>query len=115
MVTPAPRHGEAVWSGEPGIPIECSLDAGSLGDRLTEWRVILDRARSRARTDDGAWRVEFDDRIDIGELARLVAAEQACCAFFSFAITLDARGLALEVRAPADAEDLVTSLFGSPA
>ena len=42
-------------------------------------------------------------------------AEQGCCTFFAFAITIDDRGIALEVRAPADAADLVTAVFGAPA
>ena len=34
---------------------------------------------------------------------RLVAAEQDCCQFLRFAITVDTRGVGLEVRGPADA------------
>ncbi len=55
--------------------------------------------------------------LEIGSVA--AAPEMApterldCCAFFSFAITVDGRGLALEIRAPADAEDLVVALFGT--
>ena len=46
---------------------------------------------------------------------RLAAAEQDCCRFFGFAITVDDRGVALEVRAPHDALDVVHALFGVPA
>jgi hypothetical protein len=46
------------------------------------------------------------------ELIRLVAAEQDCCQFFKFAITVDSRGVALEVRAPGDARSIVESMFG---
>ena len=34
-------------------------------------------------------------------------------AFFAFTITVDQRGTALEVRAPVDAVDLVTAVFGA--
>lgn len=44
----------------------------------------------------------------------MAAAEQDCCRFFAFSVTVDSRGLALEVRAPADADDVVTTLFGRP-
>jgi hypothetical protein len=44
-----------------------------------------------------------------------MAAEQSCCSFFSFALTVDDRGVALEVRAPQDAAELVTAVFGAPA
>jgi len=45
-------------------------------------------------------------------LIDLVAAEQACCQFFTFAITVDSRGVALEVEAPAEAQPIITTLFG---
>jgi hypothetical protein len=69
----------------------------------------------RERTDDGALRVELAADVPLDELARLVAAEQGCCAFFSFTITVDQRGIALQVRAPDDAAELVTALFGAAA
>jgi DNA-binding transcriptional MerR regulator len=93
-------------------PIACSLDPGAMPDRLAQWQAILDQARSRTTADDGALRVLFGDEVAVDELARLVAAEQRCCAFFAFAITVDARGVALEVRAPDGAIDVVASLFG---
>ena len=96
-------------------PIACTLEPGAMPDRLAGWRAVLDHVRSRGTADDGALRVEFGDDLSLGELARLVTAEQQCCAFFSFSITVDHRGVALEVRAPDDAEDVVASLFGQPA
>ena len=57
----------------------------------------------------------FGDDVDVVELTRLMHAEQGCCRFFGFALTIDADGVGLEVRAPADAQDVVTSLFGAPA
>ncbi|MFM2071566.1 MAG: hypothetical protein RLZZ623_1829, partial [Actinomycetota bacterium] len=44
----------------------------------------------------------------------LVAAEQHCCQFFTFAITVDGRGVGLEVRCPAAALPVLESLFGLP-
>jgi MerR family transcriptional regulator, copper efflux regulator len=95
-------------------PIDCTLDGSSVPDRLAGWRAILAHATSRTTTDDGARRVEFDGDIPVDELARLVVAEQQCCAFFSFAITVDHHGVALEVRAPDDATAVVDALFGQP-
>lgn len=97
------------------VPIACTLDAGAMPDRLADWKAVLDRARVRTTADDGATRVEFGDDVRVGELAELAAAEQHCCAFFSFAITVDQRGVALEVRVPDGAEEIVNSLFGEPA
>jgi hypothetical protein len=100
-------------SAEP--PIACTLDADALPDRVAAWRTILARARARTVTADDALRLELDDGVDLARVATLVAAEQQCCAFLSFAITVDQRGTALEVRAPAEAASVVAALFGAPA
>lgn len=101
---------------EPGDPpIACTLDGDAMPGRLAEWQAMLDKARSRGTTSDGALRVELADDIALADLAQLVAAEQRCCAFFAFAITVDPRGIALEVRAPDGARDLAAALFGQAA
>ena len=82
-------------------PIACSLGSDSLRGRLDEWQNLLQHAVDRRAIDDGV-RVEFDSGVPAGELMRLVAAEQDCCQFFRFAITVDTRGIALEVRAPSE-------------
>lgn len=61
---------------------------------------------------DGGLRLELGPGCDIGEIARLAVAEQACCRFFSFAVVIDRRGAALEVRAPADGQRVLAELFG---
>ena len=93
-------------------PVACSLGSDLLRGRLDEWQNLLQHTVGRRVIDDGV-RVEFDSAVPAGELMRLVAAEQACCQFFRFAITVDARGIALEVSAPSDARPIVESLVGS--
>jgi hypothetical protein len=46
----------------------------------------------------------------IREIVRLAAGEHQCCTFFAFAVTVDARGVALEVTAPADGQSLLESV-----
>lgn len=92
-------------------PIECTLEAGQMPGRLREWDEMLERVRGREPIDGGV-RLQLDTTTEIGALARLVDSEQSCCAFLAFSITLDRRGLALEVRAPADAQPALASLFG---
>ncbi|HEX4905632.1 MAG TPA: hypothetical protein VFU93_09285, partial [Acidimicrobiales bacterium] len=60
----------------------------------------------------GGLRLSFPAPAPLPALVRLVEAEQGCCSFFSFAITVDDRGVALEVTAPDDAAPLVTEVFG---
>lgn len=89
----------------------CRLGPADLSGRVGEWQALLQLARSRSSTPDGALRVEFDPNIDLKDLADLIAAEQRCCPF-AFTVTVDVRGVGLEVRAPEDAAGLVDDLFG---
>jgi DNA-binding transcriptional MerR regulator len=106
-VRPGPR-------ADTDVPIACQLDAGSILERVAEWNAVLGYAKERTTTADGALRVELADDVPLDELIELVSAEQRCCAFFSFVITIDGGGAALEIRAPDGATDIVASLFGEP-
>lgn len=111
--TPAAAAASEPAANEPvPVAIACTLDPGEVPDRMGEWRALLARAHGRSRTTEGALRVDLGGA-DLEEAARLVAAEQQCCSFFSFAITVDSRGVGLEVRAPADADEVVAALFGT--
>ena len=80
-------------------------------DRLADWDAVKRHTKATIELGPASVRLEFDATVEVTDLARLVVAEQQCCAFFSFAITVDWRGLALEVSAPDEA--VVTSLFGA--
>lgn len=98
----------------PEPPIACTLSPEEVPTRADDWQTVLAHVRDRVTTGDGALRLELDAAVPIDELTRLVAAEQRCCAFFAFAITVDDRGIGLEVHAPEAAGDVVASLFGRP-
>ena len=93
-------------------PVACTLGADDIPDRLARWQAILGRSVSRSTTPDGALRLAFDEPAILDELGPMTVAEQQCCAFFSFTITVDTRGVGLEVRAPEAAADQLTALFG---
>ncbi|MCU1501453.1 MAG: hypothetical protein JWM12_807 [Ilumatobacteraceae bacterium] len=93
-------------------PISCTLDRGSLRDRITEWHALLAHAMNREVIDRGI-RISLQSGAPLDELIRLTAAEQDCCQSLSFAITVDSRGVALEVRSPDDAGVLVAAVFGA--
>ena len=104
----------------PNLPVEppaiaCSLDGDDVADRLATWQHLLGTARSRDAGPGGSLRIEFDGLESFGEVARLVAAEQRCCAFLAFTITVDHIGVTLEVSAPEGAEAALESIFGAPA
>lgn len=100
-------------SSDLAVPIACSLGAQSMRGRLDEWQRLLAHVERREPIDDGL-RATFGRAAPLDELMRLVSAEQDCCQFFTFAITIDNRGVALEVRAPHDALPVLHSLFGNP-
>ena len=82
--------------------------------RLDDWQALLAHVERRERIDEGV-RSVFAASVPMSDLIGLVAAEQDCCQFFRFSITVDTRGIALEVRAPQDALPIVESMFGVPA
>jgi MerR family copper efflux transcriptional regulator len=94
------------------IPIACTLEPGAMPERLAEWASILQHASRRTTFDDGL-QIELDADVDLGDLGRLIGAEQRCCAFLRFTLTVDASGIVLDVRAPELAAVIITDLFGS--
>jgi DNA-binding transcriptional MerR regulator len=94
------------------VPIACTLPVGAMPARLAEWEAILSHVRCRSALGATGVRLELDS-VDVAELARLVVAEQECCAFFSFAVTVDGRGIGLEVAVPVGAEGFLADLFGT--
>jgi MerR family copper efflux transcriptional regulator len=92
--------------------IACTLDGDAAAEgRMGEWAAMLADVRARTTAPDGTIRLELDGDVSVAEVARLAVAEQQCCRFFAFAITVDERGVGLEVRAPAEASDVMTALF----
>jgi MerR family copper efflux transcriptional regulator len=103
---------KATTTGPP--PISCTLSAASMHGRLDDWQALLRHVIGREHLGDGV-RLTFGPATPLADLVELTAAEHACCQFFRFAITVDTRGVALEVRSPLEALDVVNSLFGMPA
>ena len=99
------------------VPDACSLSPDDIPARTDEWARLLDHvvAREPLPTAETGIRLVLSPAAPVDELIRLVTAEQSCCSFFAFAITVDERGVALEVRAPVDAREVVNALFGTPA
>jgi MerR family transcriptional regulator, copper efflux regulator len=105
--------GCACLAATPEPDIACTLTIGERPARRADWRAALAQVRSRTPLPGDGLRLEFDDGVPAEDLARLVAAEQGCCAFFSFSLTFDGRGLGLEVTASAGAERIMQAMFGA--
>ena len=93
-------------------PIACTLAAKDMGQRMSDWQDLLALVTGRT-TLDGGVRLTFAPATPLDRIAALAAAEQDCCSFFRFALTVDERGTGLEIRAPAAAQDLVITVFGA--
>lgn len=94
------------------VPIACTLGTDSLKGRIEDWQQLLSHAAGREPITQGI-RAIFNTTVPLDDLMRLAAAEQDCCQFLSFSITVDNRGIGLEVTAPPDALTIVESLFGA--
>lgn len=92
-------------------PIACTLDAADQTERLGQWQDVLSQAHRREPI-DGGLRIHLPPHLG-GEVAALTAAEQHCCAFFTFTLHLSANGVRLDVRAPDEAAPLLTDIFGT--
>jgi MerR family transcriptional regulator, copper efflux regulator len=78
------------------IPMACTLSSGDMKQRVADWHRLLEAATAL----EGGMHVAFASSTDVQELTRLVVAEQDCCRFFAFAITIDDRGVGLDIRGP---------------
>jgi DNA-binding transcriptional MerR regulator len=109
--------GPSVRRGRPVIgatPVACTLDPSEISRRLEDWQRVLSFVIGREAI-EGGLRLVLDSAVDVGDVARLMHAEQACCQFFAFALTVDNRGLGVDVRAPEAAQEIVSALFGDAA
>lgn len=95
-------------------PVACTLDRAEMPGRLQEWRDVVTHVVDRAAIDGGT-RLQLDAATPLDQLALLLEAEHGCCSFFAFALTVDSRGVGLEVRAPAEGMAMVDSLFAGVA
>lgn len=92
-------------------PVACALEGSEVDARIDAWRDAL-RDAGRREAIPGGLRLTVAPA-SLADITALAAAEQGCCPFFAFAITLDGRGAALEVTAPADGQPILHDLFGT--
>jgi DNA-binding transcriptional MerR regulator len=113
--TPTGPLAEITNTGGAGqVPIACTLEAAQFRGRVSDWQAVLGRAGSRGPIPGGV-ALTFDHDIGVTtELARLAAAEHACCTFFDFTLAVTGDGVRFEVRAPLEAQDVVAAVFGPP-
>jgi DNA-binding transcriptional MerR regulator len=111
-IEPADRCGPGCGCDtELSAPIVCTLSMDERPDRSNAWTELLERAVARESTATGV-RLRFDaDPKVVSRVADLAVKEAECCAFFSFTLTVDTRGVWLAVDAPADGRPVLDALF----
>jgi hypothetical protein len=105
----------AVAAQKPGgSDVVCTLDGDpdAIRVRINEWQAVIGAATRREPTGGGVTLVYEHDPAMTVELARLAAAEFACCSFFTFALTVGPDGMRFTVTAPDEAADVLTAVFG---
>ena len=106
-----PCDSDCGCTSDPPPPVACTLEPSELPGRLQDWKDLGAHVVAR-KPIDGGLRLDLDDTTPLDGLAQLMKAEQTCCAFFAFSLTVDSRGVALEVRAPAEGLAVVDALLG---
>ncbi|MDT0304109.1 MerR family transcriptional regulator [Streptomonospora wellingtoniae] len=104
-----PRRADSDPSGSDSSA-GCSLEsADAVAERIGRWRAAL--ADARREEVEGGLRAELPAE-RAGQVADLAAAEQRCCAFFSFALHFAHDSVVLEVRAPSEGRPMLDTVFG---
>ena len=87
------------------VPIACTLNASDLPARIDEWRSFVRRWVVESETDPTSvrFRLAPDDEALVAA-ASLAQREKECCAFFEFAISIQAHDRWLNVTVPSGAE-----------
>lgn len=93
------------------VPVACSLSSGDVRTRLLEWDELL-RGVSARQSVEGGLRLVFGSSASLTAIADLAIREHACCPFLHFTLGLDAEAPILEVRAPAEAQDVIREVLG---
>jgi hypothetical protein len=91
-------------------PIVCRLDAGSLTERIDEWRVFV--ASSVVEVESDATSVHLvlrDSEAALVAAVSLGQREKQCCEFFEVTIDIGSDRRALTLRVPDGAEEAMVT------
>ena len=96
-------------AGEPP-PIACSLDSGSLAERIDEWRALVASSVVGVESDATSLRLVLrDSDAALVAAASLGQRETQCCGFFAVGIELGPDTRTLTLRVPDGAEEAMTA------
>ena len=91
-------------------PIACSLDAGSLTDRVEEWRALVAGSVVKVEAEPTAVHLVLEpSEVALVAAAALAQREKQCCPFFDVAIDIGAQQRTLSLRVPEGAEEAMAT------
>lgn len=94
-----------------GPPVICTLGPDEVPGRVAEWRATLAAATARQETPGGV-RLGFDrDTTDVAALAALAAAENDCCRWATFTITIGPDDVTMDVTGSPTARASIVGLY----
>ena len=95
--------------GDP-VPIACSLDMGSLAERIDEWRELVASSVVEVEADATSVRLVLSDSDSaLVAAASLGQCEKQCCGFFEVAIEIGVDRRVLTLRVPDGAEEAMAT------
>ena len=93
------------------IPIACTLTSTDANDRVAEWRGFLrDCVTTVTRAENELQLILKLGDATLLRAVDLAAREQACCAFFSFGIEIEADSRTLVIGVAADATEVLDDM-----
>jgi hypothetical protein len=96
-----------------GLACDLAADGGDVRERVGVWQQVLTRVQSREPLPGTGVLLRFPLDAELAAtLGRLAAAEYRCCSFGSYTLVVDAAGLRLEIRMPAEAAATLDAIVG---
>jgi anti-sigma-K factor RskA len=99
-------------SADPGAgtPIACSLDVGSLAERVEEWRALVAASVVEVEAEPTAvYLVLEPSEAALVAAVELAQREKQCCPFFDVALEIGAQRRTLSLRVPQGAEEAMAT------
>ena len=97
--------------GKVKVPIACTLGASDATERIDEWRAFLGECVTSTARRECAVRLTLDSSdATVVRAVDLATREKRCCAFFSFAIEIEADQTSLVITVPEDAIPILEEL-----
>lgn len=95
------------------LPVACTLGLEDRAERMRRWHLLVERAVPTVRRIGHQLEVQFQPGPEVhDELKALAGAEQKCCAFVAWSVTVEAEHPVLHVIAPPDQPGNIESIMG---